>query len=269
MPTMPSDHTLPLSAAIVAKNEADRIGACLESLTFVNDIVVVVDEGSHDGTLEIARAHGCRTVSRPWAGYAKQKQHAVDLAANEWVLILDADERVPEGTAGVLVSLMAHSPTDIVAFGLARKNYFHGRWIRRCGWWPDRVVRVVNKKRGRFSSHHVHEQWLADGRVDYLNAEIEHHSFNDYAALIEKMQNYSTLAALQMESEGRRVRWWTPISHGVWTFFRTYLLERGVLEGFDGLMISICNAGGSYLKYAKLWELWHYGSAQSNLKAES
>lgn len=244
----------PLSVAIIARDEADRIGACLDSLGFADEVVVVVDERSRDDTLAIARAHGCRAISHPWLGYAKQKQFAVNQCTRDWVLILDADERVPPETAETLGRLMTASDADVAAYGFLRRNLFHGRWFKRCGWWPDRVVRLVNCRKGRFSGDLVHERWIADGPIERLDAVLDHYSFPTYAALIEKMQNYSTLAALQMEKDGRRAGWWSPISHGLWTFFRSYLLELGVLEGFDGFVISLTNAGGSFMKYAKLRE---------------
>ena len=257
---MASNRPLPLSVAIIARDEADRIDACLKSLSFADDVVVVVDERSQDNTLDIAASYGYRAVSRPWQGYARQKQTAVDLAVHDWVLILDADERVPQATAQRIEALLSLPENDTAAYNFLRKNYFHGRWVRRCGWWPDRVVRLVHRKRGHFSHHLVHEHWMADGPVDHLDAVIEHRSFRNYADLIEKMQNYSTLAAVQMNADGRRVGWWTPPSHGLWTFFRTYLLELGALEGLDGLVIALLNAGGSFFKYAKARELSRPGN---------
>jgi hypothetical protein len=121
------------------------------------------------------------------------------------------------------------------------------------------VVRLVDKKRGRFSDHQVHEHWVADGQVTQLDMVIEHHSFRNYADLIDKMQNYSTLSALQLRTEGARTGWWTPPLHGLWMFIRTYLLELGIVEGFDGLVIALLNAGGSFFKYAKARELWRHG----------
>jgi glycosyltransferase involved in cell wall biosynthesis len=247
-----------LSVAIVAGNEADRIEACLQSLAFADEVIVVVDSRSKDETFDIARSHGCRTISKEWLGFAKQKQYAVDLAKNEWVLILDADERVPEQTAEAIKRLLDAPDPGVAAYGILRKNFFHGRWIRRCGWWPDRVVRLVNPKKGRFSDHWVHEHWQADGTVKDLSMVIEHRSFRNYADLIDKMQNYSTLSARQLKGEGKSARWWTPPLHGLWMFVRTYCLELGVMDGFDGLIISLLNAGGSFFKYAKLREICHY-----------
>lgn len=251
---MPDDRRQSVSVAIVAKNEADRIGACIDSLGFADDVVVVVDDRSTDNTLEIARSRGCRTISKPWMGFAAQKQFAVDACTNHWVLILDADERVPHQTAETILGLLGRPKGLAPAYGFLRQNYFHGRWFRRCGWWPDRVVRLVNRNKGRFSNAIVHEQWISDGPPTRLDVCIEHYSFRSYADLIEKMQAYSTLGAAQMDAQGRRATWWSPISHGLWTFIRSYGLELGILEGFDGFVISLTNAGGSFMKYAKLRE---------------
>jgi glycosyltransferase involved in cell wall biosynthesis len=257
-----------VSVAIIARDEADRIETCLQRLTFADEVIVVVDERSGDDTLAIAQSCGCLAVSRPWSGFAKQKQSAVDLARNDWVLILDADEQVPEQTAESINRLLAAPDPDVAAYGILRKNFFHGRWIRRCGWWPDHVVRLVNRKKGRFSDHWVHEHWEANGPVKNLNLVIEHRSFRNYADLIDKMQNYSTLSAMQMRTKGQYSQWWKPPSHGLWTFMRTYFLELGVLEGLDGLIISLLNAGGSFLKYAKLRELWQYSDSQHHEKIQ-
>jgi (heptosyl)LPS beta-1,4-glucosyltransferase len=251
--------TAPVSIAIVAKNEEDRIGACLDTLGFADEVIVVVDTCSTDRTFTIAQTRGCRVFSRPWSGFADQKQAAVDLAKNDWVLILDADERVCEETAEKIIELLSQPDPDMAAYGVLRRNFLHGRWIRGCGWWPDRVVRLVNKKKGCFSDHHVHEHWMAHGPVSEPDLVIDHHSFRNYADMIDKLQDYSTLAALQLKMDGRRVKSWTPMLHGFWTFFQTYLLRLGIMEGFDGFVISLLHAGGSFFKYAKLRELWYSG----------
>ena len=258
---MGHDRAVPLSVAIVARDEADRIDACLAGLDFADDVVVVVDERSRDDTLARVQIHGYRAVSQPWLGFARQKQSAVDMAKHDWVLILDADERIPQETAAQILGMLSAAPTDAVAYRLQRRNVFHGRWIRRCGWWPDRVLRLVDRTRGRFSDHLVHETWLADGPVEDLDAVLEHHSFRDYAGLIDKMQHYSSLAARQMHADGRKIGWWTPPLHGGWTFFHNYVLKLGLMEGFDGLVIALLNAGGSFFKYAKARELGRHGTA--------
>jgi len=250
----------PLSVAVLALNEASRLASCLESLRFADE-VLLVDGGSQDRTVAIAEEFGCRVVVQPWLGYSRQKQLAVDRCRNDWVLILDADERIPPATAAAIRTLDLGTAAP-AAYRLRRRNYFHGRWIRRCGWWPDRVVRLVDRRRGRFCDRQVHEQWLARGPVAELDADLEHRSFRTYADLVQKMQLYSSLSALEMAHQDLRVHPWSAATHGLWSFLNTYLFQLGLLEGFDGFMIAMANAGGSFLKYAKLYELNRYGDGR-------
>lgn len=249
----------PVSVAVIAQDEEDRIAECLESASFADE-VVVVDGGSRDRTVEIAESFGCKVLINKWPGFAVQKQYAADHCRNDWVLILDADERVSKELADKIGETVEKDGDKFSAFGVLRKNFFHKKWIRRCGWWPERVVRLVDRRRGRFSNHLVHEHWVSDGPAKQLDLHIEHHSFRNYAGLIDKMQVYSTLAANQMLADGRLARWWTPILRGGWMFFRMYFLEFGILEGFDGFMISLMNGAGSFMKYAKLRELHIHGN---------
>ncbi len=250
-----------VSVAIITRDEEARLPQCLESLSFADEIVVV-DSGSHDRTVAIARAFGCRVLLEKWRGYARQKQFAVDSCSNDWVLILDADERVPGDTAGQIGEVLDDPEEEFSACSFLRKNYFHNRWIRHCGWWPDRVVRLVDRRKGHFSRELVHERWVSDGVVKKLDVAVEHYSFQTYSDLIRKMETYSTLAAREILERGSRAGWWSPITHGLWMFVRTYLFELGVLEGFDGFVIAVLNGGGSFLKYAKARELMnHSGSS--------
>ncbi len=258
--------TLPLSVAIVAQDEQDRLPDCLRSVRFADE-VVLVDSGSRDHTLEIAGAFGCRVIRQSWQGFSRQKQFAVDRCRNDWVLILDADERVPEETAEALGEIFGNSPPsgDVAGFEFLRRNHFHGRWFRHCGWWPDRVLRLVDRRRGEFSDNRVHERWVAQGPVRDLDAALDHHSFRNYGDLIDKMQRYSTLAAREMYENGRKCGWWSPISRGGWTFLRDYLLKTGILAGFDGFTIALLHAAGSFMKYAKLREARKFGKERIGL----
>lgn len=251
-----------LSVAIVTQDEADRIGSCINSVRSFADEVVVIDSGSTDETVSIARSLNARVLINPWPGYAEQKQFAVDQCRNDWVLILDADERVPKKTARHIEKMFSdNSPDkslDHAGYSFMRQNFFHKKWIKRCGWWPDKVLRLVNRKSGCFSNHMVHEQWLCKASVYDLDLVIEHSSFRNYAGLITKMQAYSTLAAEQMYGQGKKAFWWSSITHGFWTFLTTYLFKLGFLEGFDGFMIALMNAQGSFMKYAKLREIVIY-----------
>jgi len=243
-----------LSIAIVTKNEEERLPDCLKSVSFAED-VLVVDSDSTDRTVEIATSLGARVMTEPWRGYSGQKQFAVDHCIHDWVLILDADERIPEETARAIRNVIADSGKGVSAYSFRRRNYLHGRWIKHCGWWPDRIVRLVNRKEGRFDGRRVHESWITQGQVKKLDAPIDHISFRDYSELVHKMENYSNLGAMELLDNNKRVSPFTPALHGAWMFLRTYIMELGVLDGFDGLVISIMNAGGSFLKYAKAREL--------------
>lgn len=251
---------MPISVAIVAKDEAHRLPRCLSSVSFADEILLV-DSDSKDDSVEVAGSFGCKVLQQPWLGYARQKQFAVDHCSNDWVLILDADEVIPQETAEEIIKITGSQVQEFAAYSFLRKNFFHKRWIRHCGWWPERVVRLVDRRQGGFSDHLVHEQWISNGAVKTLDLSIEHHSFRNYSDMINKMEKYSTLAAREMMGKGRRARWWTPIFHGLWMFISTYFFKMGILEGFDGFVISLLNAGGSFMKYAKLREMLKHGEA--------
>ncbi len=258
-----------VSVAIITRDEEARLPDCLKSVSFADEILVV-DSGSQDGTVCIARDFGCRVLSERWRGYAGQKQFAVDNCSNDWVMILDADERVPGQTAEKIKKALDDPLQEYSAYSFLRKNYFHERWIRHCGWWPDRVVRLVNRRQGRLSKQLVHERWISNGAVKELDVAIEHYSFQGYSDLIHKMETYSTLAAREIREKGGRAIWWSPITHGTWMFVRTYFVELGMLEGFDGFVISLLNGGGSFLKYAKAREMAHarLGTAQETAQVD-
>ena len=243
-----------MSVAIITKNEAERLPDCLRSLSF-SDEIVVVDSGSVDETVRIAESFGARVLVEEWRGYAGQKQFAVDQCRHDWVLVIDADERVPEATAALIERELARGDTAIGGYSFKRKNYLHGRWIRHCGWWPDRVVRLVHRTRGAFDGRPVHERWVTDEEIRDLDACIEHVSFHSYSDLVSKMETYSNLSSRELFQRDEPVSALTPVLHGSWMFLKTYILELGFLEGFDGFTISIMNAGGSFFKYAKVREM--------------
>jgi len=243
-----------ISVAIITLNEESRLPACLESVSFAND-VVIVDSGSTDRTVEIAKSFGAKVFIERWQGFSAQKQLAVDYCINKWVLILDADERVPAGTASRIVEIIRKSGKDMRAYSLKRKNYLHNKWIKSCGWWPNRVVRLVDKTQGTFDGKSIHESWITHTTTAPLDISIDHLSFNNYSDLIHKMNHYSDLGSLALYGQTKRATPFKAIAHGLWMFFKTYFLELGITDGFDGFVISMTNAGGSFLKYAKHREL--------------
>ena len=241
--------------AIITLDEEERLPACIESVSFADEIVVV-DSGSRDRTEEIAKSMGASVFQKNWNGFSQQKQYAVDQCSNEWVLILDADERIPGATAEVIKSIIEVNDNNVSAYSFRRKNFFHGKWIKHCGWWPDYIVRMVKKPEGFFDGSPVHEGWQTKGNIKRIDAIIEHLSFRNYSELVTKMEKYSSLAASALYKEKKTAGPFTPVLRGLWMFLRTYFLELGVLEGFDGFTISVMNGGGSFLKYAKLREMY-------------
>lgn len=240
-----------LSVAIITKNEEKNLPDCLKSVSFADDIVVV-DSGSTDRTVEIAKEFGCRVFVEGWKGYGLQKNSAVEKCRHTWVLLLDADEIVPDEAKESIIGVLEKPSAD--AYSLKRKNYFHGRWIKHSGNWPDRNIRLVNKTKGSFRSV-IHEKWVTDGRLQDLDAFILHYSFSSYSDLIKTLNKYSTITAGELFSSGKRANPLSPLYHGIGMFLKIYLLERGFFGGMDGLVISLTKAGGSFFKYAKLLEL--------------
>ncbi len=254
------NSTVQVSVAVITMNEEDRISACLESVAFADDIVVV-DSGSTDRTVEIAQSYGARVTVEPWRGFSGQKQFAVDNCRHDWVLILDADERVPGETARQIARVLQDSHQDVSGFSFKRKNYFHGRWIKHCGWWPNPVLRLVNRTKGSFDGRAVHESWVTDGPVEALDSEIIHFSFRDYSEMITTLDRYTGIGARDLyDSDEPPSSIYTSLSHGLWMFFKVYFLDQGVRAGFDGFVISLMHGAGSFFKYAKHREMTKYTS---------
>lgn len=249
---MPANKSIPLSVAIVTKDEQRNIGDCIRSVAFANEIIVV-DSGSTDDTVKIATELGARVYHEQWKGYGAQKNSAVEKCANEWVLILDADERVPAKTAEAIACAIEGNPS-CDAFNLKRKNYFNGRWIKFSGW-PDWQRRLVRKGRGAYASI-VHEEWHVRGRVDNLDAHLDHYSYESYDAMLGKAEEYSALSAQELKKSGKRPSAIRPALHWMSTFLKVYVLNGGFLYGRDGLMIARVKARGSYLKHSKLNDLY-------------
>ncbi|MCD6213466.1 MAG: glycosyltransferase family 2 protein [Candidatus Desulfofervidus sp.] len=252
---------LPLSVIIITKNEEERLPHCLKSVNFAEDIVVV-DAGSQDRTIEIAKSFGCRVFIEKWKGYGPQKQSALEKTYYKWVLSLDADERIPPETAQI-ISQVIQAP-KAQAYSFLRKNFFHGKWIKYCGWWPDRVIRLFEKGHGKFEGM-VHETWVTEGKIIELKAPIEHYSYENYSQMLKKLDEYSSTRARELYDKGIRVNLLTPFLHGGWMFIRSYFLKLGFLNGLDGFVISFMNAGSSFFKYAKLLELQKYARSTKRL----
>jgi glycosyltransferase involved in cell wall biosynthesis len=248
----------PVSAIVITLNEAAHIRECLASLSWADDILVV-DSRSTDNTAELARLAGARVIIRDWPGYAAQKDFAASQAAHDWIVSVDADERVtPELAAGIRRALEA--PGDVAGFRVPRVTFHLGRWIRTTDWYPDYQLRVYDRRRAawtdeRGSRRLVHESVTARGSVGQIPHELQHFAYRDIAHHYETMQRYTTLAAHQMSAQGRRATLAGLLFHPPAAFLRNYVLKRGFMDGAAGLIISAMNAHYVFLKFAKLWAL--------------
>jgi glycosyltransferase involved in cell wall biosynthesis len=245
------DEIVPLSVAIITRDEEKNLPDCLKSVSFADDIVVV-DSGSTDRTVEIAKEFGCRVFTEEWKGFGPQKNSAVEKCRHEWVLLIDADERA-SAEAGEEIRKRLKDP-DATAYRFRMKHYVGVNWIRHAGYWPDWHTRLVDRRRGSFVGT-THEKWVTSGLVHDLNAHIEHHSFSNYADMLTSLDEYSTIIAGELFASGRKANPLSPLYHGIGAFLRIYLLQRGFIAGFDGLVIALTKGGGSFFKYAKLLEL--------------
>lgn len=240
-----------LSVAIITKNEQTAIRRCLESVAWADELIVL-DAGSDDETARIAKECGARVhVTSDWPGFGPQKNRALDLATGEWVLSLDADEWVTPGLRAAIERAMA-APGGNIAFRMPRLSSYCGRFMRHSGWWPDHVMRLFRRGLARFSDDLVHERLIVNGAVGTLREPLLHEAIRDLDEALVKMNAYSTASAMMQLERGRKASLASALWHGAWTFFRTYLLRAGFLDGREGFMLSVSNAEGAYYRYLKL-----------------
>lgn len=238
-----------ISVAIITRNEQANIADCLDSVAWADEIVVV-DQGSTDGTGELARDRGARVIVAPeWHGFGHQKNLAVDACSGDWILALDADERVPAALAAEIAATVLVA--DRVAYEIPRQSSYCGRFLRHGGWADDRVLRLFRRGSGRFSPDRVHERLLVQGPIGRLRNHLLHYSIRTLEDALQKVNRYSTESALMLVREGARPTIFTALLHGGASFLRTYVLKLGFLDGSHGLMLAISNAEGSYYRYVK------------------
>ena len=239
-----------ISVTVITKNEAAIIRKCLDSLKWADEIIVV-DSGSTDGTVDICREFTDKVVLTDWPGFGPQKNRALAMATKDWVLSIDADECVMPELREEIQSVMA-DPGGKVAFAMPRRSSYCGRPMRHGGWWPDYVTRLFRRGQACFSDDLVHERLIVDGPVGRLREPLLHESFSDLEEVIDTMNRYSTAGARMMHDRRERAGLSAALLHGFWSFFSTYVLRAGFLDGREGLMLAISNAEGTYYKYLKL-----------------
>lgn len=250
---MASPNKILLSVAVITLNEEDRLPECLESVKYADDIVVV-DSGSTDRTVDVAKKSGARVFIEPWKGFGPQKQFAIDQCLHEWVLLLDADERIPPETAEEIRAIVG-AATKYRAYTLARKNFFAGRWIRHGGWWPDRTVRLFRKNAGRMPSKMLHEALEVDGEIGEMKKPIIHYTDRNLQQVIEKINLYSSVGAEELFQKGQNASVAKAVLRGGWAFFYNYFFRFGFLDRSEGFIIAVCDAVNNFYKYVKLREM--------------
>lgn len=238
-----------ISAAIITLNEQRNIARAIESLRCCDE-VVVVDSGSNDRTCEVAENLGARVVEAPWRGYAGQKNYATEQCSHDWVLSLDADEALSEALEAEIWQLKKAGP-KADAYTMPRLAQYLGRWILHGGWYPDRKIRLFDRRKAQWVGDFVHESVRVTGSLAHLQANLLHFTCDSLTEHMKSMDRYTTLAAEQIIAQNRRVTWRNLVVDPSWTFFSNYFLKRGFLDGFEGMAIAHMAAMYNFLKYAK------------------
>jgi glycosyltransferase involved in cell wall biosynthesis len=242
-----------LSVFVIALNREADIGDCLASVSFADEIVVV-DTGSNDRTVELARTHTHRVLTAPWQGFGRTKNYALDQTRGEWVFSLDTDERVSEALRDeILAVVRADGPLH--GYRVPRKNYFCGRWIRHLGWYPDYTLRLFRRGQGRFKEQEVHEEVVVAGPVGILKTPLEHYSYRTGGAYVSRMDRYARLAAQELAKRGRRPFPGELFFRPFLSFLHLYVMRGGFLEGATGYELAALMSMYKFLKYYYLREL--------------
>jgi glycosyltransferase involved in cell wall biosynthesis len=243
---------LPLSVIITTYNEEINVAECIESVAWADEILLV-DSFSTDQTVEIARRYPIQILQREYFGSAAQKNWAIDRVAHDWVLIIDADERVPEPLAREILGLLAKTP-EVNGYYIRRENVFIDEVIRHSGWSTDKVVRLFRKDKGRYPNRRVHADLEIEGPVPVMRNAFLHYTFRTFDQYFPKFLNYAEWGAAQAFRDGRKAGLAELVFRPWWRFFRTYVLQLGFLDGMHGFVLCVLQAFGVFLKYARLWE---------------
>ncbi len=243
-------QTPKISVYIITYNEAAKIADAVLSVKWADEILVL-DSNSSDGTAQIAADLGATVRQIPFSTFGKLRNDAIAACAHEWVFSLDADERCTKAAQAEILKVLENPQAD--AYYIPRRNWFMGRWIKHCGWYPDyRQPQLFRKSALRFDdSEEVHESFQVRGKVGYLSKAIIQVPFQNLEQLVHKMQRYSSLGARKLERKRRRYGMRSALLHGLWAFFRIYILKRGFLDGWAGFVLALGNFEGTFYRYAK------------------
>lgn len=242
---------IPVSATIITLNEADRIEEAIRALDFCDE-VVVVDSGSRDATCEIAAGLGARVLTRSWSGYADQKNFAAGKAAHDWILNVDADERPTPELVGEILRWQTQETSRHAAYSMPRLTNYLGKWIRHSGWYPDRKVRLYDRRLSQWEGNFVHEALVVNGTVGAFAGDLLHYPFRSAADHHERVERYTHLAARAAEDRGQRFSVFRLVAGPPAAFFRAYVLRAGFLDGWHGLRIAYMGARYVFLREVRV-----------------
>ena len=243
-----------ITAAIITFNEEKNIRRCLESVRWMDELIVV-DSFSTDRTVELARQYTDKVLQRAWPGHVLQKQFALEQATGDWIISLDADEELSAAAAAEMLSALADAPPEVNGYSFPRQSFYLGRWIRHGGWYPDRKVRLVRRGHARWGGQDPHDKLVADGQTRDLQGNIIHYVYSDIAHQLRTVDSFSGITARLWLEKGKPAGLAAMLCKPVFKFFGTYVWKLGMLDGMPGLIISVISAYYVFLKYAKLWEL--------------
>lgn len=243
-----------ISVCIIAFNEEQDIRACLESVRWADE-VVVVDSFSADKTAEIARECGARVIQRPWPGHVEQKNFALEQATGDWILSIDADERVSPELAAEIQEAVRRSDRPEAGYTVPRKTFYLGRWILHGGWYPSRRLRLVRRGRAKWAGVNPHDHLYADGPVGGLKGDLHHFTYRDIADHLKTIDSFTTISAREMFEVGRGGAMLHMLLNPVGRFLKMYLLRLGFLDGAAGFVLAVLSSYYVFVKYAKLWEI--------------
>ncbi len=246
-----------ITVVIITKNEEKNIERCLKSVQWANEIIVV-DAESTDKTVEIAKSLNATVIVKQWAGFAKQKEFAMQQTKNDWVFFPDADEVTTEELKIEILQTIQMN-NSLNGYEVPMKSFFLGKWIRYCGWYPGFHLRLFKKSKARMNHRPVHEGFLIEGNIGRLKADLDHYTYNSLHHYIEKMNTYSSLDVMNKIGTGRIIRWYHFILNPLSVFLRMYVSLHGYKDGFHGFLLAYFSALHSLTIYAKSWE---YQSAE-------
>jgi (heptosyl)LPS beta-1,4-glucosyltransferase len=248
-------HAPSLACILISKNEAGNIVDCLASVAWVGERIVI-DAESSDRTAELARAAGARVMVRPWPGFGAQKNYGMDQVGTEWILILDADERVPPGLRDeILGRIGSWKAGEPVAYEIPRRNFFYGAWVRHAGVYPDYQIRLFRRGYARYNDVPVHENLMVQGAIGKLANPLDHFTERRIRDHFRKFGHYTTLAAQEKAGRVRHVGASDILFRPLVVFVKSYVLKRGYLDGIRGLIVSVFAGMYTFVKYAKLWDM--------------